>query len=126
MENKKTKLKITSCKGRLLYTYPRQQQAQDRYIEVSANGRLHIDWNAEIGNAVPSVVRNGIERRISGDWNTKSEAMEFIRAYRSEFEILVAGMGEKWDGNNTVGTLTEAARTALETLEYAAYSENQY
>jgi hypothetical protein len=122
-QNKKTRLKITSCKGRLLKTYPQQNQPQGRYIEVSSNGRLHIDWNAEIGNAVPASVWHNIERRIHGNWETKQAAREFIAEHRADFQILVDGMDEKWDGNNYVGTLTPEAAEALEKLEYASYNE---
>lgn len=122
-QNLKPQLTITTCKGRLLTTYPGQTQAQGRYIEVFANGKLHISWNAEIGNAVPVRVWNNVTRRIHGNWTTKQEAREFIANHRADFLTLVNGMGEKWDGSNAVGTLTPEASVALEKIEYAAYNE---
>lgn len=117
------RLKITACKGRLLNTYPGQTQPQGRYIEVSANGELRIDWNSEIGNAVPVRVYNNIVRRIHGNWQTKQAARDFVASHRNEFLALVNGMGEKWDGSNHIGTLTVEASAALEKIEYAAYDE---
>jgi len=113
----KTKLRITSCKGKLLRTYPGQVQPQGRYVEVSSDGQLHIDWNSEIGNAVPARIWHGIERRIHIPWTTKAAARQFISDNRKQFQALVDGMGEKWDGNNHVGTLTSEATTALEALD---------
>jgi len=121
MEKKKTKLKITSCKGRLFHTYPGQCQPQDRYIEVSANGELYISWNAEIGNAVPANVWHGIERRIHISAETKYEAKQFILKNYKAFQKLVDGMDTKLDAtSNYIGTLTSDAETALEELEYTS------
>lgn len=113
-------LKITTCKGRLMCQYQGQSKPQGRYIEVEADGRLDITYNAEIGNAVPAPVWHGIIRRICGPWTTKAEAREFIAENRSLFQTLVDGMGERWDGNNYVGTLTEDAVNAERTLDEKA------
>lgn len=124
MKQEKAKLRITSCKGRLLHTYPQQMQPQGRYIEVSADGQLHINWDSEIGNGVPAIVWHGIERRIYGNWCTKLAARKFIADNHEQFQILVGGMDEEWNGSNHVGTLTDEAQSAFENLEYVAY-DNQ-
>lgn len=113
-----TKLMIETCRGRLMHQYPGQTQEQGRYIEIYKSGRLLIDWNAEIGNAVPASIWHGIIRRIHIPFTTKAEAANFIKENRGLFERVIAGMDEKWDGNNHVGTLTEDANEALNALEY--------
>jgi hypothetical protein len=107
-----------------MHQYPGQMETQDRYIEVRQDGKLHIDWNAEIGNAVPAPVWHGIIRRIHGTWTTKKEACAFISDNKNLFSRLIAGMGERWDGNNYIGTLTADAYEALNSLEYNAYDDN--
>lgn len=118
-----TKLKITSCLGRLLHTYPGQHQPRGRYIEVSADGQLHIGYNSENDNAVPSYVFHNIKHRIYGLWNTKSWAKNFISENRQLFQRLVDGMGEDLDStqSNIVGTLTREASAALKLLRYIGY-----
>jgi len=113
------KIYFTTCKGRCLRTYPQQSEPQARYFEIHADGRILFNWDAEIGNAVPSAVWHNLIHRIGSSFTTKKEAREFYTTHRVEFQNVVNGMGEKWDGNNTVGTLTIEAEEILTDLSYA-------
>ena len=114
-----TQIKITACRGRLIHQYSGQINPQRRYIEIDRNGGLHIDWNAEVGNAVPADVYHGIRLRITGEWRSKKSARDFIARHKENFQRVIDGMGERWNGSNHVGTLTDDARDALDQLGLA-------
>ena len=116
----KTTLKIES--GRIRKQYPGQTSAQPVVADISADGEVYVHYNPEIGNAVPMDIGHGIRRRITLPVTTKAQARAWYQLNKTDLEALVAGMGERWDGNNTVGTLTEDARAALDALEYDVYA----
>jgi len=106
------------------FTYPNQCNPQSRFFDVFWDGRVHVDVNPEIGNSIPCNVYNGIIRRITiPDGYTRCDIKAFYANHRKEFATLVKGMDSEWNGNNYVGTLTENANDALESLQYALYSE---
>lgn len=101
----------------LLHTYPQQTDRQPCYIEFDLkNHSVYADWNAEIGNAVPTDVWHGFHRRYEIPALTRSAALDAMRTLLPLFERVAAGFEEAWDGNNNVGRLTEDAQTAEEEI----------
>lgn len=115
----KTNLDTLTGQTPLHMQYSGQNQPQDAYIEINADGEINFDYNSEIGNAVPMSVWHGQIRRISipNDLTSKGYAALF-ESISDELQTLVDGMDDRWDGNNRVGTLTEDAQEALYSLEY--------
>ena len=109
----------------LLMQYAGQYQPQDAYIEVHASGKIYFEYNSEIGNAVPASVWHDTVRRISipNDLTSNGYA-ELFESIANALQTIVNGMGERWDGNNWVGTLTDEAQEALNSLEQSAHFED--
>ena len=102
----------------LFCQYGGQYQPQTAHVEIYADGNVIYEYNGEIGNAVPVSVWNGRVRRIVIPNNLSALGYHQLHDYITpELETIIAGMDEKWDGSNWVGTLTEAARESLEALE---------
>ena len=100
--------------------YPGQSKPQDVYIEIS-NGEVTADVNAEIGNAVPIDVHLGKIRRIRIPCElTPKAVIQIIEEHREDFEIVAAGMNDKWceQKGRYVGVLTPDAEEALSRLEW--------
>jgi hypothetical protein len=118
---KKANLIIDS--GRLAKHYRSQTNPQPIVCDIEEDGKVYIFANPEIGNAVPQSVWHGITRRLTlNGIQTKVAARAWFRAHKAEIQTVINGMDDEWDGNNKVGTLTEEAREALDSLEYACYS----
>jgi hypothetical protein len=116
-------MKLTIINSRS-FTYSGQCTPQGRFFEVRANGQVSVDVNGEIGNAVPmNVWNNEVHRLHIPREYVRSDITAFYLPHRTEFETLVKGMSTVWNGNNYIGTLTSDANEALESLEYALYSE---
>ncbi len=105
-------------RGRLTFTYRSQTNPQPICADILDDGTVHVFGNPEIGNAVPMDVYHGIIQRV-GVWgvSTQAEAREWYRSNKTLIQRIVAGMDKRWDGNNFVGTLTDDARRALDTLD---------
>jgi hypothetical protein len=111
------KLEITG--GRLKFRYPGQCNDQPVCCDIMMNGTVNIFANGEIGNAVPMKVWHGVIRRLTlKNVSNREEARQWYRENRLTLARLIAGMGEKWNGSNLVGTLTQDAQDALDDLEY--------
>jgi len=123
-DHKETQMrtKLTFSPGRLSHTYPSQTAPQDIFAEIESNGTITISYNPEIGNAVPMRVHHGLTRRLTFKRRiTKADGRQWYAANKADLEILVCGMDSEWNGNNTVGTLTPAAKESLDRLEYSAF-----
>ncbi len=106
------------------FTYQNQCTPQGRFFEIFMNGNVEVDVNPEIGNSVPSKVWNGVIRRLSIPHGyTRNDIKSFYATHRKLFAIVVKGMNTMWYNSNEVGTLTDDAKEALESLEYALYAE---
>ena len=97
--------------------YSGQLHAQPAYVEISPDGSISYEYNAEIGNAVPARVWHGVSRRVAipNDLTARGYA-ELHAEIADRLQVLVDGMGERWDGSNHVGTLSDEAAEALESL----------
>lgn len=114
------KLKITATRA---YTYPGQTNPQGRFFEIDSDGLVEVDVNPEIGNGIPSKVWNGELRRFAIPHGmTRAQIIEFYRANRTDFQVLVSGLSVKWDGSNHVGVLTDVAQEAEDRLAANIYS----
>ena len=114
------KLKIIASRA---YTYPNQINPQDRYFQIFRDGRITVDVNPEIGNAIPVKVWSGIIRRLTiPDGYSRSDILSFYKTYKGLFQRVVDGMGEKYDGNNYVGILSDDAKEAEGDLSHTLYT----
>lgn len=115
------KSRIMFSGGSLALRYPGQFKYQPVIMDIYPNGTVDVKANPEIGNAVPANVFHSLVIRVSlPGVSIQTEARDFYAEHIKLIHRISAGMGEKWDGNNTVGTLTDDAREALEELRYLA------
>lgn len=106
------------------YTYPGQCNPQDRHFEIDTD-TVTVSADPEIGNAVPMRVWNQLVLRVQIPHGySRSDITTFYADNRADFARVSGGLGERYDGNNYVGTLSEDGRDALDTIEYAIYSSN--
>jgi hypothetical protein len=98
----------------LYHRYPKQDEPQDAYVELSLDGQVTANWNGEVGNAVPIDVWNGRRLRFSVSPYISGQALAtFLQ--RDALELLTViyeGHSERRNGQNTVATLTPEARVA--------------
>ena len=114
------KLRIINSRA---FKYPNQTNPQSRFFEIYQNGSVEVDVDPEIGNAVPSKVWNReIIRFYIPDSFNRKDIISFYSANRSMFASVVSGMDTEWNGNNYIGTLTEEAKEALNSLTYSLYN----
>jgi len=115
-----TQPKIIHCTepAELYRRYDGQSEAQDAYIELDLReGTLLADWDSEVGNAVPSAVYHGFERRYSIPVLTAAAANRVMEEIAPMAARVLADWEEIWDGNNMVarlGTDAEAAEAEIE------------
>ena len=106
------------------FTYPNQCTPQSRYFSISKGGMIKVDVNGEIGNAVPVKVFNGEIRRLTIPAGyTRKDIIDFYKKHRVEFSTVTKGMNTVWNGNNWIGTLTDDADEALESLSHSLYCD---
>ena len=112
------KLAIVHPSGRnpVLCHYSRQNRPQPAYIELNTrNGRVSADYNAEIGNAVPSAIWHGHVRRFGIDPHSTCRSIRLmVSTIRPHLETVLNGAEEFWNGNNWVTRLSEEALRAEE------------
>ena len=99
--------------------YPGQCNGQTAYLEIDSES-CTADWNAEIGNGVPQSVWDGRTRRyhIPNDLSAEGLAA-FVEDNLPLIERISAGMRERWNGNNMVGTLNHDGQLAELDLDRA-------
>lgn len=112
----------TASEDALYRRYDGQSSPQPCYIELDlTNGTLSADYNSEVGNAVPSTVRNGFERRYDIPAVTGSVADDLMRRIAPLADRILADWDSEWNGSNTVAVLgedaTEAENEIVEMLE---------
>ncbi len=103
----------------LYHQYPGQFEPQPTFIELDPEGTVvSARYNAEIGNAVPMAVYHGRIRRYSLPVPLKADAAnELMEELMPLFERVCDGFETVWNGNNTVGKLTDDAIAAEEEIE---------
>lgn len=93
--------------------YPGQYHVQPAHLELTEDGIARVTYNPEIGNAVPMAVWHGREKRWSVPAAMKLRDMrKLLKDATPYLNRVYVGMGERWDGNNMVGTMTEDALEA--------------
>jgi hypothetical protein len=103
----------TAAEDALYRRYDGQTSPQPCYIELDLNnGTLSADYDSEVGNAVPSTVRHGFERRYAIPAVTGSAADDLMRKIAPLADRVLADWDSEWDGNNTVAVLGEDAAEA--------------
>ncbi|WP_225636728.1 hypothetical protein [Streptomyces solaniscabiei] len=110
-----TDVKIIDCTDptELYRHYDGQSEAQDAYIELDLHeGTLLADYDAEIGNAAPSSVRHGFERRYGIPVLTADAANRVMREIAQLANRILADWEEVWNGHNMVAQLGEDAQAA--------------
>lgn len=114
-----TIIPVTDTPETALYVqYSGQTQPQGVFLEITPNAAT-IDYDGEIGSAVPEAVYH--HRTLRFYFNTGvptvSAANDFLNDNIECIAEIAAGMGEHWDGNNMVGTLTDEADMAVQRLD---------
>lgn len=100
--------------------YPQQTSAQPAYIEMDEDGDVRVDWDGEIGGAVPMSVWHGRTMRWTIPNSLTGRALaDFLQ--RADVQALLDRVAEghsvAWDGHNHVGRLTDDGRDASDSLE---------
>lgn len=90
------------------------------------DGHLTADWNAEIGNAIPSSVyhRHVLRFRVRNDLTCK-RVNELLKQIAPLAERVVDGYTSEWDGSNMVGQFTDDADIACETIAIILDAESE-
>ena len=102
----------------LLHIYPRQQQPQDCYLALDLrDGTFTADWNAEIGNAVPSEVYHGHVRRYAIPVLSAETVNNLLHDMAPLAQRVIDGYDSRWNGNNHFAHLSEDAQAADATIQ---------
>jgi len=113
--------KVIGGQDALHYQYQGQTRPQPIYLEIDCDSReVRIDWNAEIGNAVPMkvyhqrVLRYSLPDYLSRDAANRALADETVMGL---VERIVNGYSCEWGGSNLRGRLDADATVAEELFE---------
>jgi len=103
----------------LFHRYLMKQECQPAHIELDLeNETLTAEYNAEIGNAVPFSVHNGICRWYGIPALATGQSInDLMTEILPLCERIHAGYERHWDGHNHVARLTEDALEADEEIE---------
>jgi len=108
--------KISDAK-KLHCHYDRQTNAQDIYVELDCrNETLGVNYNGEIGNAVPFSVYHGHEQRFGIPLLTTDATNSLLDEIAPIAERVAAGYASVWDGNNNVARFNDDAQEAIEEI----------
>ena len=101
--------------------YPSQTTAQGAYVEMTLDGAVSADSNAEIGGGRSFDVFHGRTRRWPVANHVRGDALaDYLESEdtRALLQRIYDGHDTTWNGNNNVGTMTEDAQDAESTLEH--------
>ncbi|MFF8387858.1 hypothetical protein ACF053_30035 [Streptomyces kanasensis] len=88
-------------------------EPQPAYLELDLRaGTLHASYNAEVGNARPSSVVHGFDRRYPIPVLHGEAANRVMEAIAPHAARICADWEQKWDGNNLVARLGADAQDA--------------
>lgn len=98
--------------------YEGQTEPQLAYLELDEHGAVSVDWDGEIGNAMPMSVWHKRDLR----WTLPSPLLrgfalsDFLddQDVRKALARVHAGRSIEWDGSNKVGRYTPDAEAAIE------------
>jgi hypothetical protein len=102
----------------LLLRYSGQSNPQNAYVEVYAFGSVCYYADPEIGNGRSASVFHGVARRWLIPEDLTARGYESLHSdIEDMLQRVSAGLTTRWDGNNTVGCLSEDASNASDELE---------
>ena len=112
----------------LYHRYPGQHAPQKGFLELSEDGTVRVDWNSEIGNAVPFYVHHRRTLRWTLNEYLSGRALSHFLG-RDDVQALLerihAGHSIEWDGNNNIGKLDADAQTAEDDLAWDIATLNE-
>ena len=116
--------KLTVKIGTINLQYDGQYRPQTAYVSLHQDGTVDVEVDYEIGDSTPGSVWNRVVRRfpLPATAYSKAKAKKFVKSIEEDLLVVVAGMGDEWDGSNWVGTLTDEALESLEAIEDYARS----
>jgi hypothetical protein len=102
----------------LYHQYPGQTASQEVYAELDCEEKtLRLDWNGEIGNAVPFSVWHRRILRFSVPGALMSDAAkELLDRITPLAQTVIDGYSCEWDGSNHVGRYTDEAEEACDEI----------
>jgi hypothetical protein len=108
-----------SAPDSLFHQYPGQNEPQQVYVELDLeDGRLEVDWDGEIGNAVPApVYHRRVLRWYLWKIPTAGGSNELVEKITPLAQRVLDGASVEWDGNNMSGTFTQDAQDAIDEIE---------
>ena len=110
-----TRLKIIeeTEPNRLLHIYPRQEAPQGCFLYLDCEtGQFGADWDAQIGNAVPSDVWHGHTRWYPIPVLQDSTVNALLAELAPLAQRVLDGYASEWNGNNLVGAFDDDAQAA--------------
>lgn len=114
-------LDLTQSLAPLYCQHDGQTAPQAAYVEIDPFEKLvSTVISAEIGNAVPTGVRNGRVYWLDVPSEAHGRALDTL--LRSDFvqaliKRICDGYSDRWDGSNVIGSLDDDATNAMEALE---------
>jgi hypothetical protein len=98
--------------------YPSQSNPQNAFVKIDSDGDIWYYTDPEVGNGIPSDIFHNVARRWCIPNDLTARGYEGLHEDIQELLQRVAdGMTTRWNGNNTVGRLTEDAADARDELE---------
>lgn len=114
---KNTKIRIRKP-GQLYCRYPGQTAPQGTYIYLDCrDGEFGVDYNPEVGNAIPFGVYHGHVQRIGIDILTQDAIEALLIEIAPLAQRVVDGYSSVWDDNNYVARFAADALQALEEIQ---------
>jgi hypothetical protein len=103
----------------LFLQYPGQCNPQRAFVKLCSDGRVRYYADVEIGNGISCDIYHRTSRRWSVPNDLTPRGYEQLHDDIAEMlQEVSEGMSERWDGNNTIGRLTEEASDASDRLEF--------
>jgi len=101
----------------LYHRYPRQSEPQPTFLFLNPGAQvLGVDWDGEVGGAVPADVWHGRIRRYRIPCLTSARVNGLLEQVAPLAERVCAGYEEAWDGSNYIGRLDQDASGAEEEI----------
>lgn len=106
--------------------YDRQIEPQSCFIAIDCEDEeMWADYNAEIGNAVPSRVWHGHIHWFYLPTTLKADAVNrLMEKILPDCEKIVAGYKSVWDGNNYVAKFTPEAQEIIDRLDADIHNDD--
>lgn len=120
------KVKFDEDSGRCVLWYQGQCCPQPQYLDIYADGTCYFFVSGEIGDTCSSDVFHGRVHRVHllHDYDmTHKIRRKIYRELKPLLQRVCNGMGEVWNENNYIGTLTDDAEGALQEIRQRVSEE---